>query len=94
MDKYIVVYRLRDSSNARPVAVVYPSGRVAGTRDPELVWAIRAALTEDSAVYSPQAGKTLHGAASRRDPLSLDWATAVLGALSDQGLRGRAVGYD
>src|SRR5215211_5985107 len=46
MTQYILVYWLRDPDGATPVALIVPGGRIRlnGTRDPELLWAIRDAL--------------------------------------------------
>ena len=95
MVRYILVYWLHDRDGARPVALVAPGGgvRLNGTHDPELLWAIRDALTEETFVHDRASGRTLPGPATQRDQQSAGWAGAVVASLPGVGLRGRAMGY-
>jgi hypothetical protein len=96
MARYILVYGLRDPDDARPVALIAPGGgvRLNGTHDPELLWAIRDALAEETFVHDGASGRTWPGPATQRDQQSAGWAGAVVASLPGVGLRGRAVGYD
>ena len=96
MPRYILVYWLRDPDGAPPVALIAPGGRVRlnGTRDPELLWAIRDALADETFVHDRASGLPLPGPATLADQWSPAWAGAVLASLPGVGLRGRAVGYD
>ena len=96
MTQYILVYWLRDSDGATPVALITPGGRIRlhGTHDPELLWAIRDALADESFAPDPASGRPRPGPATQRDQCSPAWAGAVLASLAGVGLRGRAVGYD
>ncbi len=60
MPQYIMVYGLRAAEGARPVALIAPGGgvRLNGTRNPELLRAIRDALAEETFVHDGASGRT------------------------------------
>lgn len=92
--RFITVYGLDDEEGKDVLAVIYPSGRVGGTDDADLLRRVRAALADTTVSLSiPPDYRLVRGPASSHEPASEDWAIATCVGLVYQGLRGELVGF-
>ena len=94
----ITVYVTDDAQRRRPLAVVYPDGRIEGTDDRDLIQTIRDALEDDQVAVDPPPG----GGYPIRGPATAWWglpewdivfAWLVMAGLQERGLRGWPSGY-